>query len=223
MSPARAKKEKPPAGPDDLVRQSAGAYLSGDGRFQVEKSDVGWYVIDTQQANEFGQQLIHGPMATLDAVRSAIPGARTVTPLLRVSRAAKLAARSQRKPALRPTDPAPRPQTWIDRLPDKEAARVRRLIRALEKEGLGDAEELVRRHRDDQAPFIATRVLERRLSELVNEQPEDGRATAEKLVRRVVEILATEGTSVTTPVPGWNLVEMTPGESLPRNRIRPEI
>lgn len=57
----RAKKERPPPGPDDLVRESAGAYKTGDGRFQVEKSDLGWYLVDTQQMTEFGQQLIHGP------------------------------------------------------------------------------------------------------------------------------------------------------------------
>jgi hypothetical protein len=223
MSP-RAKKEKPPAGADDLVRESAGVYASGDGRFKVEKSDVGWYLIDTQQANEFGQQLIHGPLATLDAVRSAIPGARAATPLLRAPRLAKSSARPQTKRAELPPKPPPPPQSWIDRLPDKEAAAARRLMRALEKEGLGDAEELVRRHRDDVTPLIATRVLEHRLRELVNEQPEDRRTTAENLVRRVVEILAIDGTSVTGPMPGWSLVETDSDTTpLPRNRLRPSI
>jgi hypothetical protein len=77
MAAARAKKERPPPGPDDLVRESAGAYRSGDERFRVEKSDVGWYLIDNEQANEFGQQLIHGPLPTLDAVREQMPGARS--------------------------------------------------------------------------------------------------------------------------------------------------
>ncbi len=83
MSAARAKKEKPAPGPDDLVRASAGSYRTGDGRFEVQKSDVGWYIVDTAQANEFGQQLIHGPVPTLDGVRIAIPGARDIKPLLR--------------------------------------------------------------------------------------------------------------------------------------------
>ena len=79
MAAARAKKEKPRAGPDELVRESAGVYRTGDGRFEVQKSDVGWYLVDTAQANEFGQQLIHGPMATLEAIRDAIPGARDIS------------------------------------------------------------------------------------------------------------------------------------------------
>ena len=55
-------------------------------QIRVEKSDMGWYVVDAQQTNEFGQQLIHGPLPTLEAVREAIPGARDITPLLRQPR-----------------------------------------------------------------------------------------------------------------------------------------
>jgi len=134
MAAARAKKDKPAPGPDDLVRESAGAYTTGDGRFRVEKSGVGWYLLDNDQANEFGQQLIHGPLPTLDAVREQIPGAREIKPLLRV-RPSKTkpptsrGAARQERPA--PAPPPP-PASWIDRLPGKEATDVRRLIRALE-------------------------------------------------------------------------------------------
>jgi len=58
------------------VRETAGVYRTGDERFRVEKSDVGWYLVDNLQANEFGQQLIHGPLPTLEAVRDQIPDAR---------------------------------------------------------------------------------------------------------------------------------------------------
>ena len=76
MAGARVKQEKPPPGPDDLVRESAGVYRTGDERFRVEKSDAGWYLIDNEQTNEFGQQLIRGPLPTLDAVvaRYRVPG-----------------------------------------------------------------------------------------------------------------------------------------------------
>ena len=225
MAAARSKKEKPPPGPDALVRESAGAYRSGDERFRVEKLDVGWYLIDNQQANEFGQQLIHGPLPTLDAVREQIPSARELKPLLRV-RAPKVkaptsgaAAKGER--AAPPPPPPPPPASWIDRLPGKEATEVRRLIRALEREGLADAEQLVKRHRDDGAPVIATRLLEHRLRALIDAQPEQDRERAQALVRDVARILGTGGPTVERPAPRWALVEVRDGDELPKTRIRP--
>jgi hypothetical protein len=246
MSP-RAKKEKPEPGPDDLVRESAGTYRTGDDRFHVEKSDMGWYLVDTQQTNEFGQQLIHGPLGTLDAIRAAIPGARDLKPLLRVrptkSAEGKAPAEGQAAAAGRAhsgndaagqtprdgqksppkRDPPPPPQTWIDRLPSKEQAHVRQLIRALEKEGLPGAEELVRRHRDDSTSTIAARLIEHQLRALVDDQPEADRERARATVRRVVEILSADGLGVTRPAPRWALVEVAEDEATPKARIRPEI
>src|SRR3954452_9861154 len=126
MAAARAKTEKPPAGPNDLVRESAGAYRTGDGRFEVQKSDLGWFLVDTEQANEFGQQLIHGPLATLDAVREQIPGARDIKPLLRV-RPTKTKSPTKSDEPAKPEPPAP-PPSWIDQLPSGEATHVRQLI-----------------------------------------------------------------------------------------------
>jgi|GEM_PF-5437695 len=221
MSVAKAKKEKPLPGPDDLVRESAGAYRSGDGRFEVQKSDLGWYLVDTQESNEFGQQLIHGPLATLDAIRDAIPRAREIKPLLRVRPKKALAPRSAAGSPPKP-EPPPPPPTWIDRLPDKEAAEVRRLIRALEKEGFDDPEELVRRHRDDTTPTITTRVLEHRLREIADDSDPDNRAAARKLIARVVDELALNGNSVRRPLLGWALVEIAShDDAAPRRRLRP--
>src|SRR3954452_2459131 len=174
MAAARAKTEKPPAGPNDLVRESAGVYRSGDGRFEVQKSDVGWYLVDTEQANEFGQQLMHGPLPTLDAIREAMPGARDVTPLLR-TRTAKTRDRGRAAAAKSATKlPPPPPRSWIDELPSREREQVRGLIRVLEKEGLSDAEALARRFRD-QPRTLATRLVEHWLRALIDEQPESDR------------------------------------------------
>jgi hypothetical protein len=214
MAAARAKKEKTPPGPDDLVRESAGVYVTGDGRFRVEKSDVGWYLVDSAQTNEFGQQLIHGPMPTLDAIREAIPGARDLKPLLRVRPATSRTAKKT---------PPPPPKSWIDELPDKEATRVRRLVRALQAEGLEDAEELVRLHRDDMAPTIATKVIEHRLRSLVDEQPDPERNSAQLLIRRAVEILTSDGAAMQGPAPRWALVEVGQDHERPRNKIRPQV
>jgi hypothetical protein len=232
MAAARVKKEKPPAGPDDLVRDSGGVYHSGDGRFEVQKSDAGWYVVDTAQANEFGQQLIHGPLPTLDAVRAAIPGARDIKPLLRTRMPSATkgkpptpssgASKANVAPSAPPPAPAP-PPSWIDRLSTSEAAGVRRLIKALDKEGLRDAESLVRRHHDGAAPLIATSVVEHRLRALVSEQPETERERAQQIVRRVVEILAIEGATVPQPLRRWALIEVKPDDELPRDRIKPDV
>lgn len=121
--PSAKIKNQPPQGPDDLVRESAGAYRSGDERFRVEKSDVGWYLIDSEQANEFGQQLIHGPLPTLDAVRKQMPGARELKLLLRVQPPKRRAptSRDAAKAVRQAPAPLPPPASWIDRLPGKEA------------------------------------------------------------------------------------------------------
>ena len=230
MAAARAKKEKAEPGPDDLVRESAGVYRTGDGRFEVQKSDQGWFLVDTQQNNEFGQNLIHGPMATLDALREAIPGARELKPLLRTraakpaatkSAAAKAGSAKPAAPRRAPPSPPPSPKTWIDKLPNSEAVEVRKLIRALEEEGLADAETLVRRHRDAPTPVLAAMVIEHRLRALVSEQPEGERERAQELVRRATGILATDGATISRPAPRWALVEVRDDEESARVRIRP--
>src|SRR3954453_11516700 len=116
MAAARAKTEKPAPGPNDLVRESAGVYRTGDGRFEVQKSDLGWFLVDTEQANEFGQQLIHGPLATLDAPGKQFPGALDIKPLLRVRPIKATGAKESAKPK-KAEPPPPAPPTWIDRLP----------------------------------------------------------------------------------------------------------
>lgn len=71
--------------PNRLVRVEAGRYRSEDARFDVREGGTGWFVTDAQQTNEFGQELVTGPFATLAAVREALPEARrtTIRPLPR--------------------------------------------------------------------------------------------------------------------------------------------
>src|SRR5687768_10120529 len=94
MAAKKQKAPKPPPGPDDLVRESAGEYKSGDGRFTVRQSDATWYLVDNEQTNEFGQELMHGPFASLKQAREQLAGARTVKPLLRSQVRAKPPKRS---------------------------------------------------------------------------------------------------------------------------------
>ena len=186
------------------MRESPGVYRSGDGRFEIRQSQASWYLVDSQQANEFGQELIHGPFGSLKDARGALSGARELKPLL------KSLPRPKRNAAAKPKLPT-KPESWIDRLPKSEAAAVRRLIRALEREGLDDAEGLVRQSRGQDQPILAAAVIERRLEELVNEQPEDQRDRARALVRRTAQLLTQQGNATSPPLPGWATVEVAEG------------
>jgi hypothetical protein len=192
--------------PDAISRQGAGEYRTGDDRFAVRQADVGWFVVDLERTNEFGQELIHGPYATLKVARAAIPEARS-------ARAPKAASRSK-KPAAKAPPPPAEPKGWIDDLKPAEAREVRRLIAALEREGITDAEDLVRRDRDGLLPAIATRLIERRLEALAEEASDDPTT----LVRRAGEVLSAEGAKAGDPLPGWVLVEVPPGDDAPKHR-----
>ena len=216
----KAKKEKAPPGPDDLVRAAAGEYTSGDGRFTVRQSDTNWYVVDNEQANEFGQELIHGPFPTLAKARDAVSGARAVKPLLRsVARPKKVAPANAGQKA----KPPPKPPSWLDKLPTNEASDARRLIRALEREGLSNAEDLVRLHRDDRVPTIATKVVERRLNLILEDEPEADREELRQLIGRVLTALTGDGTSSPRPMPRWALVELAEDQDPPARVIRPRV
>lgn len=194
-----------PADPDKLIRQEAGSYRTADDRFEAREANGGWFLVDTAHTNEFGQELIQGPMSTLKALREAIPAARGAKP------APIRPKKSARKPAKQERPPPPPPPTWIEKLSAAERRDVTRLIGELEAEGITDAEALVRRDRDGLMPVVATALIERRLATLVDEAPE--------VVRRVLEILSSDGTKRTGSLPGWSLVEIGPEPGPPNRRI----
>jgi hypothetical protein len=217
--PAKAKKEKPPPGPDDLVRSTAGEYTSGDGRFTVRQSDANWYVVDNEQTNEFGQELIHGPFGSLKVAKEQLSGVRAVKPMLR-SQARPKARTSKPAAAKASPPPAPKPQTWIDKLAPSEQAEVRKLIRALEREGVDDAETLVRRDRGGLVPAMATALLQQRLEKVVADMPEDDQETAKRVVEALTPIFAASD-RLPDPLPGWALFETGPGREPTKRRVRP--
>ncbi len=210
--PKTPKTPKKPVEPDDVVRETAGNYLSGDGRFEVRQSDSNWYLVDREQTNEFGQKLIHGPFGSLKVARAAMPSARDIKPLLR-SR-----PRGKPRPAQKRPPPAPPPPTWIDRLPADQAAEVRRTIRALEKEGIDHGEALTKRDREGLLPAIASALLDRRVKQLVDELPEAERSLARRLVARLGEILS--ASDAPGSLPGWALFETGPGREPTKRRLR---
>jgi hypothetical protein len=207
--PKKQTRNDATADPDALARQSPGEYRTGDDRFAVRQADVGWFVVDLERANEFGQELIHGPYATMKAARAAIPDARSAE-APKAPRRPKAAS----KPSGKASVPPPKPKSWLDDLKPADAREVRRLIAALERDGIADADDLVRRDRDGLLPAIATRLIERRLETLADEVPDDPNA----LVRRVAELLSAEGATSRDPLPGWILVEVPPGEDAPKHR-----
>ena len=104
-------------------------------------------------------------------------------------------------------------------MPKAEAATVRRLIAALEREGIANAETVVRRDRESDQPQVAMALIERRLEQLVAELPEDERAPARELLTQAVEALTGAGGVARDPLPGWSLVELPPGPGAePANR-----
>lgn len=212
------KADVAPPDPDKLVRQEAGTYRTTDERFEVREAGTGWFLVDTTHANEFGQELILGPFGTLKAVRAAIPDARsakaaTTRPRARVPATVSKPKRNEAKAE----PPPPPPPTWIERLSKAEAIAVRQLIGALEREGITDAEALVRRDREGLFPAIATRLIEARLEEVVKGAPSKERDRTRELVRRAAAVLSAGSTGGRGVLPGWTLVEIGP-EPEPHNR-----
>jgi GNAT superfamily N-acetyltransferase len=125
-----ATKKKAAAEPDPnrLVRVTAGTYRSEDERFEVRDGGTGWFITDGQQTNEFGQELVIGPYATLAAVREALPEARrtTIRPLPKPTNAAadEDAPRPAKRRKTRQPKRAPAPEHRLVKLL-REAARDR--------------------------------------------------------------------------------------------------
>lgn len=199
--------------PDRVIRETAGTYRSEDGRFEIRQGGVGWYLVDSERTNELGQELLHGAFATLKEARDEIPAARKVVQLA----GPKPRPRKASAPA-----PPPPPKTWIDHLPEAEQADVRRLIKAVERAGIADAEGLVKNARGSNEPVIAKALIEVRLSQLIDEGGAAERNGRRDLVRRVIGILADDGLTLGQSLPRWEVVETDPDRQAPR-RLRPTI
>ncbi len=112
--------------PDKLVRQQAGMYRTADDRFEVREADVGWFLVDPDQTNEFGQELIRGPFATLKAVRDALPDARAAQPAAKRRPTPRKPTRTNTKKPPKPPKLSKPQRSWIDELAKGEAAEVRK-------------------------------------------------------------------------------------------------
>ena len=210
MAKPRKPKADAPVGPNTLVRQPDGGYRTGDERFGVGQANGSWFLTDQQTADDFGQPRVTGPFATLNAVREAIPEARSApTSIRKPIKQAPAAA----KPG-RPAPPPPKPKTWLEKLSAADRRRAGRMIAALDAAGLADAEE-VARGRIEGRPNrkLATRLLRARLDRVLEGADENARG----LAGEVVKVLTARG-RIGPDLPGWALVE-TDAEGLPTDRL----
>ena len=77
MPPKTRREDDAPVDPNKLKRETAGRYVTADGRFIVEQGSGGWMIVDGEQTNELGLPLVRGPFATLDEARAGLEGARS--------------------------------------------------------------------------------------------------------------------------------------------------
>lgn len=207
-------------------RAEAGRYRSSDERFTLESDGAGrWFVVDEHEQDELGLARTSGPFATLEAAKAAAAAARDrpATPSPLAARIADAAGRPRQAPGspgappgttppdvppvARPTQaavPVP-PRTWLDELQEQDAdlaRRATRLIRALEREGVPDADALVRRDILGDRPAVATRLLARDVLAAIAALSDP---TAAAVAEAVAGVLAASPTR--TGLPGWDLVE----------------
>ena len=221
----RAKKEPPP--PKPWQRAEAGRYRSSDDRFTLESEGSGrWFVTDAEALDELGLARTSGPYATLDEAKAAADAARERAPEASpfADRIKEAASKPRRRPlsvvpdreapdaeAEREPGPVPEPEpeppkrTWLDELEDRDretAARARRMIAVLEREGIDDAESLVRRDILGNEPIVATRLAARDVLAAIARL--DDPSPAEVAVA-VADVLA--ASRKRSGLPGWRMVE----------------
>ena len=211
MSPKAGPSKPKPIPP--WKRAEAGVYQSSDERFSIRSEGQSrWFITDEEQHDELGLARTVGPFDTLDAAKAAADALRDEAPaaspladrLAKDRGPSRTSKRDKEKPpANEAKPPLPPPRTWLDKLEDddREAARTaRRLIAALEGEGIEDADALVRRDITGKQPVVVARLLAREILAAV------GSATKpESVVEAVVEALGSS--KVRRGLPGWELVE----------------
>lgn len=214
MPAKKSPKATASADPDRLVRQPDGSYRSGDERFGVAQANGSWFVTDQQTADDFGQPRVTGPFATLNAVREAIPEARSApTSIRKPIKSAAPAAKAKR------AAPPPKPKTWLDRLAPADRRRAQQMMEALRALGLPDAEDVARARIEGKADRkLAPRMIRARLDRLLADADDEGR----RLVAGAVKVLTADGGRTGRDLPGWALVETEANGSPTDRRIDPD-
>ncbi len=236
----RPKKEPPP--PKPWQRAEAGRYRSSDDRFTLETESSGrWFVTDAEELDELGLAADLGPVRDarrgegrrrsrpgprpggfaaggasrggfVEAEAQGLEGGQDVEVLL--------AAHTSDVPQPEP-EPAPPKRTWLDDLEDRDKAAARtarRMIDALEKEGIDDADSLVRRDVLGNEPLVVTRLIARDVLAAIAKLDD---ATPTEIAAAVADVLASSKRRAN--LPGWRLVERDSPSGVDRGlRITPD-
>jgi hypothetical protein len=194
-------------------RAEAGVYRSADERFSIQSEGPSrWFITDEEQQDELGLARTVGPFDTLDVAKDAAEALRDEAPAAsplagKLKRGGATAPQGNlgtaKTQAKEPKPPPPPPRTWLDKLEDddREAARsARRLIAALEEEGIEDADALVRRDITGKQPVVAARLLAREILASIGTA-----SKPDSVVEAVVEVIGSS--KVRRGLPGWELVE----------------
>jgi hypothetical protein len=160
-----------------LKRLGGGRWQTRDGRFAIEPQSGTWAVVDGERTDELGLPLVRGPFASLTAAKADIDAARAegeaTSPLAERLTAKRAAARGSeaRKGAPVAADAkretakrAPAEPAWLRSLDGSKRERARALIARLTKEGVEDAEALVRSDLVGGQPALARLAIRRALS-----------------------------------------------------------
>jgi hypothetical protein len=211
------------ADPESLKRLGGGRWQTRDGRFTVEPQSGTWVVVDDERTDELGLPLVRGPFGSLTAAKADIEVARaegvSASPL-----ASRIAAGPKRREAAKgagatPSGRAPKPPVRAERAPDEPAwlrgldgpgrERARRLLARLSKEGVDDAEALVRSDLVGGQPGLARLAITRAVKAAV------GRRTSPDVVAQAVAEALLDGRDGELGV-SWRLVD---GDGRPVRRL----
>jgi hypothetical protein len=192
----------PKASIDDtsLKRLPGEGWQTRDGRFTIETASGTWSLLDAEQTDDLGLPLVRGPFRSLAEAKAAIDEARSSQPLTstladRATTAKRAGAKPSKaddatpkaqapKKAKAPAEPAePR---WIAELDAADRRRAHRLIAALTKRDIRDAEGIVRRDLAGDVASVARIALAERVAELLD----DADAATAKVAARLIEALA---------------------------------
>jgi hypothetical protein len=213
MTPAKREAKEKPVPP--WKRAEAGTYRSSDDRFTISSEGPSrWFITDEEELDELGLARTVGPYDTLDDAktaaedrRGAAPAASPLAERIGTGRKAEegrgAAARSKAAPEPKAKPAPPPPKTWLDKLEDDDretARRARRLISALEREGITDADALVRRDVLGGQPVVATLLLARDILDAIGTS-----SKSDSVIEAVTEVLGSS--KARRGLPGWELVE----------------
>jgi len=194
----------PKASADDtsLKRLPGQGWQTRDGRFTIETASGTWSLLDAEQTDDLGLPLVRGPFRSLAEAKAAIDEARSSQPV--TSTLADRAATAKRPAAMsaQGNDAPPKAQArkqaeaaepaeprWIAELDAADRRRAHRLIAALAKRDIRDAEGIVRRDLAGDVASVARVALAEHVAALLDDADADAATTkvAARLIAALVE------------------------------------